>query len=401
MPRPILDNASARRLFLHKHFLGSAPVGPGKGEDLLQLIKGLGFVQVDSVSTVERAHHMILFARRPAYRPKALAHLLEKDRQLFEHWTHDAAIIPIDFYRYWHLPFERSRARLTKKWQDWQGAAYVNELDRVMEHVAEKGSSRSSDLMAEEHRGQSGGWWNWHPSKAALEFLWRTGSLAISKRQSFQKFYDLPENTYPAACSAPKPDPEEAIEWFCNSALDRLGFATSGEIAAFWDHVSASEAREWVQSGLTSGRLMEIDVIGVDGKARKSVAWPGTLEAAQTLSEAPNRVRVLSPFDPALRDRRRAERLFGFFYRIEIFVPEAKRQYGYYVFPILEGERLIGRIDMKANRQIATLEVAKLWLEPGIKPAKGRLKKLKAELSRMARFAGCDKLAIAPDWIQT
>jgi len=400
MARPVLDNRAARRLFLHRHLLGEAPAGPGKGDDLLSVIRSLGFVQVDSVSTVERAHHMILFARRPAYRPRALARLIEKDRALFEHWTHDASIIPAEFYRYWHLPFERSRARLTEKWKNWQGEAYVNELDRVLAHVASHGPVRSSDLIAEEHRGQSGGWWNWHPSKAALEFLWRTGSLAISGRQGFQKFYDLPERCYPLPCAEARPEPEEAIEWFCREALNRLGFATSGEIAAFWAHVTPAEAKDWVARALATGRVQEIDVIGHDGKARRSVAWPGVVEAAAALPEAPARVRVLSPFDPALRDRNRAERLFGFFYRIEIFVPAEKRQYGYYVFPILEGESVIGRIDMKSDREAGSLEVSKLWLEPGVRASKGRLAKLEAELGRMARFVGCGEVRIAPDWVK-
>ena len=400
MARPVLDNRAARRLFLHRHLLGEAPAGPGKGDDLLSVIRSLGFVQVDSVSTVERAHHMILFARRPAYRPRALARLIEKDRALFEHWTHDASIIPAEFYRYWHLPFERSRARLTEKWKNWQGEAYVNELDRVLAHVASHGPVRSSDLIAEEHRGQSGGWWNWHPSKAALEFLWRTGSLAISGRQGFQKFYDLPERCYPLPCAEARPEPEEAIEWFCREALNRLGFATSGEIAAFWAHVTPAEAKDWVARSLATGRVQEIDVIGHDGKARRSVAWPGVVEAAAALPEAPARVRVLSPFDPALRDRNRAERLFGFFYRIEIFVPAEKRQYGYYVFPILEGESVIGRIDMKSDREAGSLEVSKLWLEPGVRASKGRLAKLEAELGRMARFVGCGEVRIAPDWVK-
>lgn len=400
MARPVLDNSAARRVFLHRHLLGTPPTGPGKGADLYDVIHRLGFVQVDSVNTVERAHHMILFARRPAYRPKALSQLIEKDRLLFEHWTHDASVIPADFYRYWHLRFDRQKARLAEKWKNWQGGAYLQELDRVRAHVAEHGPVRSSDLIAEDHKGQSGGWWNWHPSKAALEYLWHTGELAISGRQGFQKFYDLPTVCYPEACTTPPASEQEAIDWFCGEALNRLGFATAGEIAAFWDQITPAEAKDWVARALASGRVEEIDVLGIDGKPRKSVAWPGLVEEAEDLPPPPERVRILSPFDPALRDRKRAERLFGFHYRIEIFVPAAKRKYGYYVFPILEGDRVIGRIDMKADRDAEVLNVTKLWLEPGIRPAAGRLRKLEAELGRMARFAGLADIAVAPDWVQ-
>lgn len=400
MARPVLDNRAARRLFLHRHLLGDPPAGPGKGSDLMQVVRGLGFVQVDSVNTVERAHHMILFARRPAYRPRALQRLIEKDRLLFEHWTHDAAIIPAEFYRYWHLRFGRQRAKLAEKWRNWQGEAYLEEVDRVLAHVAEHGPVKSSELIAEEHKGQSGGWWNWHPSKAALEYLWHTGQLAVSGRQGFQKLYDIPQKCYAEAQMPPCSDSGEAVDWFCSQALDRLGFATSGELAAFWANVTPTEAKDWVTRALSDGRVEEIDVICVDGKTRKSIAWPGAVDEAATLPAPPARVRILSPFDPALRDRNRAERLFGFSYRIEIFVPAARRQYGYYVFPILEGDSVIGRIDMKADRDGDALNVTKLWLEPGVRPAKGRLAKLEAELGRMARFAGVSDVRVAPDWVQ-
>ena len=400
MARPVLDNRAARRLFLHRHLLGDPPAGPGKGDDLMQVIRGLGFVQVDSVNTVERAHHMILFARRPAYRPKALQRLIEKDRLLFEHWTHDASIIPAEFYRYWHLRFDRQRAKLAEKWRNWQGEAYLDEVDRVLSHVAAHGPVKSSELIADEHKGQSGGWWNWHPSKAALEYLWHTGQLAVSGRQGFQKLYDIPQKCYAEAQMPPCSDTDEAVDWFCSQALDRLGFATSGELAAFWANVTPAEAKEWVTQALSDGRVEEVDVICVDGKARKSVAWPGVVDEANALPDPPARVRILSPFDPALRDRNRADRLFGFFYRIEIFVPAEKRQYGYYVFPILEGDSMIGRIDMKADRDADILNVTKLWLEPGVRPAKGRLAKLEAELGRMARFVGVSDVRISPDWVQ-
>lgn len=398
MSRPRLTNAAARRLFLHKHLLGAPPVGPGKGEDLMNVITALGFVQVDSVSTVERAHHMILFARRPAYRPKALTHLLERDRQLFEHWTHDASVVPVAFYPQWSLRFDRSRARLTERWKKWRGEAYRDELDRVLAHVRDHGSVRSADLMRDADRGQTGGWWNWHPSKAALEFLWQTGALAIEARQGFQKIYNLTDRCFPDAVAAPQPAEQDAVDWFCDAAMDRLGFATTGEIAAFWAHVTPVEARDWAARRLTTGEIEEIEIEQVDGSYRRSYARPGAPVAAAALAPPPGRLRVLSPFDPALRDRKRAERLFGFHYRIEIFVPEAKRQYGYYVFPLLEGDKMVGRIDMKTDRPNGVLNVTRLWLEPGVAASKGRLARLDAELNRMARFAGCDRVAYGPDW---
>jgi uncharacterized protein YcaQ len=145
---------------------------------------------------------------------------------------------------------------------------------------------------------------------------------------------------------------------------------------------------------------MEIAVEGADGSRRHSLARPDVLARAADAPAPPGRLRVLSPFDPALRDRARAERLFGFHYRIEVFVPEAQRRYGYYVFPLLEGAGLVGRIDMKARRDAGVLQVRALWPEAGVRFGAGRLARLEVELDRMARFAGCDRVGFDDGWLR-
>ena len=141
--------------------------------------------------------------------------------------------------------------------------------------------------------------------------------------------------------------------------------------------------------------------LGSAFRGQSFTAYDCSLQQADEAPDPPGRIRVLSPFDPMLRDRKRTERLFGFHYRIEVFVPEAKRQYGYYVFPLLEGDRLIGRIDMKCRRDPGTLTVSSLWLEPKIKPTKGRLQKLEAELERLGRFSDCRTVCFEDGWLKT
>jgi uncharacterized protein YcaQ len=391
-----IANRAARRLFLDHHALAEAPVGPAKGQELLALIRRLGFVQVDSINTVERAHHMILWARRQSYRPDHLAPLLERKRQLFEHWTHDASIIPMEFLPHWHHRFAHNHLSIPERWRDWQGTAFREKVDAVLAHIRDKGAVSTSDVGEDEAR-TAGGWWNWNPTKAALEYLWLSGRLAICHREGFTKHYDLAERVYPGFHT---PDRADTVDWACREALARLGFASSGEIAAFWAKVSPDEARSWCNDGLTQGRIVEVLIEGMDGSERRAYALPGVSERATEAPEPPDRVRVLSPFDPALRDRKRAERLFGFSYRIEVFVPEPKRQYGYYVFPLLEGDRMIGRIDMKCRRSDDTLAVRALWPEPGIGFGKGRMARLLAELDRLGRFTGCPNLEFAPDWLR-
>jgi uncharacterized protein YcaQ len=399
--RPRLDNALARRLFLDRHGLVAPPVGSAKGADLEAVISDLGFVQLDSVNTVARAHDLILFARRPAYRGVHLKRLYERDRALFEHWTHDAAMIPMAFYPHWHLRFRRDAERLKQRWENWHKHEFHHRFDTVLRQIRDHGPVCSSDVGEGEKRGSSG-WWDWHPSKTALEYLWRSGALAVVGRDGFQKRYDLSERVIEAHLlgEAAAPEAAESIDWLCHAALDRLGFATSGELAAFWDTVTPQEAKEWCARELASGALEEIEILGPDGSARVCFARPGAIDAARDLPSAPNRIRVLSPFDPALRDRKRAERLFGFFYRIEIFVPEAKRKYGYYVFPLLEGERIVGRIDMKAHRDTGELRVRALWPEAGVRWTKGRQSRLEAELNRITRLAGVSQTVFADNWLR-
>ncbi|MEZ5910939.1 MAG: crosslink repair DNA glycosylase YcaQ family protein [Paracoccaceae bacterium] len=398
MTLPLLDNCSARRLFLDRHALIEPPTGPAAGADLLALIHRLGFVQVDSIATVERAHHMILWSRRQSYRPANLARLLERDRTLFEHWTHDAAVIPTAFYPHWHLRFARDRDWLIERWTKWQGDGFLDRMDEVLARVAETGPVSSAEVGEDEARS-SGGWWDWHPSKAALEFHWRCGALAVCRREAFRKIYDLSDRVIPEMHRDPAGQ-DASIDWACNAALDRLGFATSGEIAAFFDLVRPEEARGWCAAAHKEGRLVEVAVAGADGRLRRSFARPDVLDRAAEVAEPAGRVRILSPFDPALRDRARAERLFGFHYRIEIFVPEAKRRYGYYVFPVMEGDRLIGRIDMKAERADDRLAVRAFWPEPGVAMGRGRLARLDAELDRAARFSNVGAVSFAPGWLR-
>lgn len=395
MTVPVLSNTVARRLFLARHGLAGRPAGAGKGADLKAVIDDLGFVQVDSVNTFARAHDLILWSRRQQYRPQALQNLLHRDRQVFEHWTHDAAVIPIDSFAHWRLRFARDGARLAARWRNDRRDDFHAKIDAVLRRVSDDGACTSGDVGADESRG-SGGWWDWHPSKTALEYLWRSGELSVVRREGFTKVYDLTERVIPAEHLNRRHHPEETIDWCCSGALDRLGFATSGELAAFWDHVTPAEAKDWCARALAEGRIMQVDVETVDGTLRRSFAWPDVMDAVVD-TPAP-RMRILSPFDPALRDRKRAERLFGFHYRIEIFVPAPQRTYGYYVFPVMEADRIIGRIDMK--REGSVLAVRAFWPEQGLRFGVGRLRGLQSELERAALFGGCTSVDYAEGWIR-
>jgi uncharacterized protein YcaQ len=361
MPRntDVITLDQARRLLL----AAQALLGP-PAKDLESLVRQLGYVQMDSINVVERAHHLILGSRLETYAPGAFEALLEK-RRLFEHWTHDASAIPVDWYPHWKVRFPLRRARFLDNawWRERVGDKAEELLESVLERIRAEGPLRSADFEHKRETGSSA-WWGWKPQKAALEFLWHAGELAVAGRVNFHKIYDLPERVFPDAHALPATAGEAHRDWACAEALDRLGVATPRELAAYFDALDPAEAALWCAEAVRTGRARPVTL---DGKPAFAVPdWK------DRLPEVTDRTVLLCPFDPILRDRARALRLFNFDYRFEAFVPEAKRQYGYYVLPILEGENLVGRLDPKFHRDRGVLEIKGLWLEKGVRFTKVR-----------------------------
>ena len=380
-----LTNTQARQLILHLQGLTHPPHKSYGADGLEDLIGQLGFVQQDSIRWVERAHHMTLFARNQTYRPKHLEKLHEGG-VLFENWTHDASLIPSGFWCYWKHKFARDEARLRGKFTKWQGEGFEKHIEALRERIDRKGEIRSRDL--EKPKGEKLDMWQWHDGKAAMEFMWRTGQLAVPRREGFQKVYDLSERVIPQAHFKAEVSHEEFVDWACRSALDRLGFGTASDIAKYWYLLSIAEVNEWLE---THGRqeTMRVSVQPHNNDKPRDFFASLDLEAIlDRMPEIPARLRMLSPFDPVIRDRKRLSWLFGFDYTIEIYVPPEKRKYGYYVFPLLEKDKLIGRIDCQARRVDDCIYVTQIWLEDKTRWSRAKQEKLNAELARQARLCG-------------
>jgi uncharacterized protein YcaQ len=384
---------SARRLFLGAQGLLDDPARKITHATLAKLIEQMGFVQLDSINYVERAHHLTLGSRLDAYRHQHFTRLLEKDRRLFEHWTHDASAIPTKWFAHWKPRFARYETRLRNQWWGPRlGEQPEKTLAEVRERIVHEGPLRSQDFE-HDRKGKSAGWWDWKPQKSALEYLWFSGELLVTRREKFQKVYDLTERVLPDAAKLAPPLENEHIEWACRTAFERLVIATPKEIADFWHAITLAQARQWCEQAAKSGELVAVMVQSANGeKPRPGFGLNDWQARLRNLPEAPDRIRLLSPFDPVIRDRARAARLFNFDYRFEAFVPEPKRQYGYYVLPILEGEQLVGRIDPKFQRERSSLEIRNLYWEPTIKVTKARKKRLDESLSRLANLIGAAKV---------
>lgn len=380
--------AAARSLLLAGQGLLADPARPATPARVLSLIRDLGFVQLDSINVVERAHHHILWSRLHDYRPATLD-TLQRKGHVFEHWTHDASILPSDLFPHWRSRFGHVA------WGSWlrgkMGDQHETLAAAVLDRIRSEGPLMARDF---EHPGRkSGPWWDWKPAKAALEYHWRTGTLAIPRRVNFQKVYDLTERVLPRVHALPAPTREQHVEWACAGALDRLGAATVKEIAGYWGTVTVAEAKAWCASATTEGRACRANLEDVTGQPpRPGIASPHwkrrAARAANPETGPADTMRLLSPFDPILRDRARCLRLFGFDYRFEAFVPEPKRRYGYYVLPVLHADRLVARVNPKFDRDASTLHIKGVWWEPHIKPTRAMRAELEQAVGRYANLLG-------------
>jgi len=393
---PHVSAAEARLLLLQGQGLLDDPTRRAGPRAVQAMVEHLGFVQVDSIQKIERAHHLILGSRLDGYRAAHLDEVLFKRRTLFEHWTHDAALIPTEYFPHWQHRFVRTDQRLRKsRWFTHRlGAEPERTIALVLDRIAKEGPLRTSDFERSADKPATG-WWDWTPEKAALEFLWHTGRLAIHGRDRFQKIYNLIEHTFPDLHAAPIPNDEEHRDWMCRSALQRLGTATSGEIAAYWAALKPAETAAWCRDAVAAGRIVAVTVEAHTGdKSRKAYALPDWSKRARKYKADTSRVRILAPFDPIVRDRKRAARLFDFDFRFEAFVPAKKRKYGYYVCPLLEGDRFIGRVEPRFDRERSTLVVEGLWWEKGVQATAERKRKFKDALQILATQIGAERIAM-------
>lgn len=362
---PRVPVTTARRLLLEGCGLGSSPI-KATSRSVISLVRRLGFVQIDSISSVERAHHLIMHARLDSYAPRHLAHHAENTRELFEHWTHDASLVRSDWLPWWSHRLERDRRRFrASAWMRKRlGRRWVRSTREVMALLEAAGplGVREVHERLDGARSRSTGWWEWSPRKSALEYLWRIGEVAIHSRRGFEKRYDLASRVH-GPRHAP-PEPEAHRGWACSQALERLGAATPREIAGFLGAISPADAREWCEVAAREGRIEAVRLERLGAGPRLGFARRGWSEVAGS-EEIDATPRLLAPFDPLIRDRARTRELFGFDHRFEAFIPAPRRLFGYYAMPVLVGERLVGRLDLASDRGAGSLRVDRAFAEPG------------------------------------
>lgn len=375
----ILTPSQARKIILHASGLSKrAQFGKGK-EAVYKVIDHLGFIQVDTNMTVERAHHHTLAARVPGYKIAWLEELQHEGR-IFEFWTRDSGYIPMHDFRF-SLPIHENFAA---RWKSIPHAE-INLMNRILDRIAREGPLTAKDFENDRVK-KSSGWWDWRPSKVALERLHLTGKLLANRKKDFHKVYDLTENIIPSSVDRTPPTIEEFTRHVIFRSLKALGIAWANEIA--WNgRLAKHNVKSEIKRLADAGEICEVQVEGVKGPV---YMLPEYKKKRITIS---GDAFVLSPFDSLNFFRRRLRDFFDFDYQIECFVPEAKRKYGYFSLPILVGDTFVARMDSKADRKTKTLIIHNLHFEK-VKMTKAVLEKVCDAIREFAGFNGCGEIVI-------
>lgn len=380
--------AAARALLLAAQGLSSPPQRPATKGDVLQSIRKMGVLQIDSIAVVARSPYLVLWSRLGSYEPRWLDDLLAEGA-LFEYWSHAACFIPIEDYglyrRFMLDGGEKSRAWFT---------AHPDEVRRVLERVRQGGPVRSAEFARAD--GRAGGWWEWKPEKRALEHLFAAGELMISRRDpNFHRVYDLRERVLeralPGWADALAPSYEEVRRSLALKAVRALGVAAARWVPDYF-RTPKNGVAGLLDELAAEGALLRARIEDEPAYVHQENA--GLAEAAASGELRPSLTTLLSPFDPVVWDRARALELFGFDYKIEVYTPAARRRYGYYSLPIVHHGALVGRLDAKAHRKQGLFEVRALHLEPGVSVTENLVFGLGGALRGCARWHGTPEVVV-------
>ena len=378
---------AARTMLLAAQGLGSSPERPAKKEDVLGAIRRMGVLQIDSISVVARSPYLVLWSRLGSYESRWLDELLA-DGQIFEYWSHAACFIPIEDYGLYRR-LMLSRTEKSRAWME----AHPDALEHVMERVRESGPVRSAEFVRTD--GKAGGWWEWKPEKRALEHLFAAGELMISRRENFNRVYDLRErvleNALPGWEDSLAPTEGEVRRTLAREAVRSLGVAVARWIPDYFRTLKKGAAgllEELAEEGSLIQATIEDEAAYVhpDNTGLAEEILSGTLRSSVTT--------LLSPFDPVVWDRARVLELFGFDYKIEVYTPAARRRYGYYSLSILHEGTLVGRLDAKAHRKQGTFEVKAIHLEPGAAVFEGLVSSIAGALRDCAGWHGTPEVVV-------
>lgn len=390
MPTIQLSKQQARKIAIHCQFFNGFQDMPKGKEGIAKTIEQLGYVQIDTIAVVERAHHHTLWTRRLDYNAEMLHELQSSDRRIFEYWGHAASYLPMSDYRF-YIPFMHSQRNPSSKWIKMRLEKHGHLMQPVLERIKKDGPLSSKDFEPPPGKKKTG-WWDWKPAKVALELLFWRGEVMVSERNNFQKKYDLPERVLPDDVNMKIPDQNELGEFFIKRALTAYGIARNKDINEHINAVDKSVINKALKNMIENGAIERITI--EDNKRFEYYVLTSMTDQLQNLKSIAEQVFILSPFDNFIILRDRIESLFDFQYSLECYLPPQKRNYGYFTLPILWGDELVGRFDPKADRKKKLFTVRNLVFEPNVKLDDKFLAAFSNKLRDFADFNQCDEIEI-------
>ena len=382
-----LSLADARYLAIYSQRLAKLPSKSSKRE-LLNIIEHLSYVQIDTLSIVERSHHHILWSRMPGYKKNMLEELHNKDKKIFEYWGHAAAYLPMKDYKYSLV----RKYNYAKKYKDWK-SKNRKLIKFVYDRIKNEGPLQSRNFLKDiNKKGKTedkNGWWSWKPAKEALEYLFHSGKLMVAKRSGFQKVYDLTERFLPAGIDTNLPTAEEYSEHIIMNAVNSHGFISGKEIT----YLRAKDPVIFSKALNLLCEKNELIRITLENSNDTYFSTKNNLKAINRKS-INNNLHILSPFDNLIIQRKRLKTLFNYDFQVEFYLPESKRKYGYFCMPVLWGDKFIGRVDAKADRSIKTLIIKNFFMETKNKLTEEFNSEFQQELHKLAIFTGCEKVQL-------
>ncbi|QJT80063.1 winged helix-turn-helix domain-containing protein [Kosakonia sp. MUSA4] len=390
MSVPQLSLTSARHLHLAAQGLLRKPARRVTPSDILSTIQRMSLLQIDTINIVARSPYLVLFSRLGPYPQHWLDDALRRG-ELMEYWAHEACFLPRDDFA---LVRHRMLAPDTMGWKyrkEWM-QEHVEEIEQLVAHIEQNGPVRSADF--EHPRKGASGWWEWKPHKRHLEGLFTAGKVMVVERRNFQRVYDLTQRVMPHWDDERDPLSQEVAEYrMLENSARSLGVFRAQWLADYY-RLRQPALPLLLEQLQEAGQIYPVNVETL-GPAWLHASLLPLLATAQEDKLTATHSAVLSPFDPVVWDRKRAEQFFDFSYRLECYTPAPKRQFGYFVLPLLHRGRLVGRMDAKMHRKEGVLEVIALYLEDGVKPGRSLEKGLQNAITEFARWQGARRITFA------
>ncbi|WLI78548.1 winged helix-turn-helix domain-containing protein [Kosakonia sp. H02] len=390
MSVPQLSLTAARHLHLAAQGLLRKPARRAKPDDILSAIRRMSLLQIDTINIVARSPYLVLFSRLGAFPQHWLDDAL-RNGELMEYWAHEACFLPREDFalvRHRMLAPDKMGWKYRKEWMQ----QHAGEIEQLITHIEQNGPVRSADF-AHPRKGASG-WWEWKPHKRHLEGLFTAGKVMVVERRNFQRVYDLMHKVMPHWDDARDLlSQEEAETVMLENSARSLGLFRAQWLADYY-RLRQPALPLLLEQLQQAQKIFPVNVEQL-GPAWLHVSLLPLLEQAQADKLTATHSAVLSPFDPVVWDRKRAEQLFDFSYRLECYTPAPKRQFGYFVLPLLHRGRLVGRMDAKMHRKESVLEVIALYLEEGIKPGRSLEKGLQSAITEFARWQGAQRVTFS------